>query len=527
MGGLLKVLGYTDFDSKLSNGLTVVVNVGHDNIDKVYRGRYVKIVSEEGRVFLGRVGDGPYYFLEGVSSSSPIVKEFSIRGDRFIKLPPYYASYKVEIMGEVKGSRLRPSFTRPRPKSPVYEIDGVELEKILNLNGEMVLGYLIGYKGVKVKLPAHSMDFLPRNVGIFGTVGSGKSNTAQVLIEEAARLGWAVFVLDLEGEYTFMDQPSQEPAVSELESVFKLKAEGLKNFEVYVPAGRTSTRFKAIRFTIPFHEMDPYILFEIMEATEAQQRYFSKILSELKEVRRMEEADEFEKVILSTSSVGQVAYTLVDAKNKVEEKLREARASYRIASLEVILSKLERLEGYGIFDGKQVLPVADRIKKSYVTVIDLSDVEDRVRNIVISWLLYKIFKLKVSNPKLPPTMIVIEEAHAFISKEVRDKMKATIDMLKTIARRGRKRWISLVFVSQQPGHLPPEIFELCNTRIIHSLKSEYNIKALKETSGLVSEEYWRILPTLSIGEAILTSPLLIHPLLVKIRPAKTMRYKMQ
>lgn len=38
---------------------------------------------------------------------------------------------------------------------------------------------------------------LPRNVGIFGTVGSGKTNSAQVLIEEASRAGYAVIVLDV------------------------------------------------------------------------------------------------------------------------------------------------------------------------------------------------------------------------------------------------------------------------------------------------------------------------------------------
>ncbi|MFO0846662.1 MAG: DUF87 domain-containing protein [Gemmataceae bacterium] len=46
---------------------------------------------------------------------------------------------------------------------------------------------------------------MPRNVGIFGTVGSGKSNSVQVLVEEASQRGWAVIMLDLESKYTAMD----------------------------------------------------------------------------------------------------------------------------------------------------------------------------------------------------------------------------------------------------------------------------------------------------------------------------------
>ena len=52
--------------------------------------------------------------------------------------------------------------------------------------------------------------FCPEIIGIFGTVGSGKTNSSQVLIEEAAAAGWAVVVLDVEGEYISMDKPNSE-----------------------------------------------------------------------------------------------------------------------------------------------------------------------------------------------------------------------------------------------------------------------------------------------------------------------------
>src|SRR5208282_3495328 len=118
----------------------------------------------------------------------------------------------------------------------------------------------------------------------------------------------------------------------------------------------------------------------------------------------------------------------------------------------------------------------------------------------------------------PPTLLVIEEAHSFISKEKAQTMQATMQMLRNVARRGRKRWLSLAFVSQQPGHLPPEIFELCNTRIVHTLRSLHNLEAMIATTGDVGRELWARCPLLGRGQAILTSPQLSRSIIMTVRP---------
>lgn len=102
-------------------------------------------------------------------------------------------------------------------------------------------------------------------------------------------------------------------------------------------------------------------------------------------------------------------------------------------------------------------------------------------------------------------------------------MEETIEMLREISRRGRKRWLGLCFVSQQPSHLPPEIFELCNTRIVHNVKGIDNLKALKLTAGDVSEEMWDSVPSLGIGQAVLSTPQLRDPVVINVRPSMTKR----
>src|SRR5262249_59826038 len=86
-------------------------------------------------------------------------------------------------------------------------------------------------------------------------------------------------------------------------------------------------------------------------------------------------------------------------------------------------------------------------------------------------------------------------------------------------RRGRKRWLSVGFVSQQPGHLPPELFELCNTRIVHTLRSTHNLDALVATTGDVGRDLWARCPLLGPGQAVLSSPQLNRSVVVSVRPA--------
>src|SRR5207247_3396179 len=141
-----------------------------------------------------------------------------------------------------------------------------------------------------------------------------------------------------------------------------------------------------------------------------------------------------------------------------------------------------------------------------VSVLDVSVATDIDKNLVTADLLRKVFAYKLARVDAPPTLLVIEEAHSFVSRENAQTMHATMQMLRNVARRGRKRWLSLAFVSQQPGHLPPDIFELCNTRLVHTLRSMHNLDSLMATTGDVTSELWARCPLLGTGEAIISTP---------------------
>lgn len=517
-------LGYIHFDRPgASNEISELLTLS-ERASAIFRNRYVKIeesTSEESaknNTFIGRIIEGPFFLPEEVGRDSAIAQAPILRGDTLPIIPKYYALSRVELLGEFEGKSLIPTRTRPRPKSKVSELDVDTIRKITGSRGSLLIGKLDGYENVDILLDENDKKILPRNIGIFGTVGSGKSNTAQVLVEEVIKQNYAVVLFDVEGEYTHMDKPTKE--LQALLENYGLKPNGMKKFKVWYPAPGESSRSDARAFTVKFETFDVYILFELVHATEAQERSFSAVVDALEE----------EKAKIRSLRKGPLAkekrvepLTLRRAIEKIFELIEQNRINK--PSGNALAGKLAYINRFGIFDiqGLPELTAEDLLVPGQVTVIDVSACSDPVKNIAIVDVLKKVFDKKVADPKSPKTLIVIEEAHTFISRETREKMEATMDMLKIVARRGRKRWLCLCFISQQPAHIPNEIFELCNSRIVHAIKSQPNITALKNTTGGVVSEIWDIVPTLGQGQALVVTPQFTHPLIVNIRPAMSER----
>jgi DNA helicase HerA-like ATPase len=416
--------------------------------------------------------------------------------------------------------------TRPVPKSPVDDLSSEDIQKLIGLGGDMMIGSLVGYPGVQVTMNSQIKKVLPRNVGIFGTVGSGKTNSAQVLIEEASRAGYAVIVLDVEGEYTAMDEQTTEEALEAKLKANGREPEGLKDFHVYHPTGGEPTRKDSKEFGIPFNQMPPYLVSELAGLTEPQEGVFLNAHEAVSERVRKQKGTAKKKAkskaiaFLEGDIEEDEGLTLQSVIDEVPAQGEKAGSG----TLWALSRKLTALRRTEIFDSGESINIEELILKGRVNVIDTSGMHnDNAKNIAIAWILRQAFRYKLSNPDAPHTLIVIEEAHTFISKESRDRMTATMDMLKLIARRGRKRWLALSFVSQQPSHLPDEIFELCNTRFIHCVKSDFNLNPLKRTSGDVLSELWEMLPSLGPGQALITSPQFTHTVLVEVRPSATRR----
>src|SRR5205085_94944 len=115
-------------------------------------------------------------------------------------------------------------------------------------------------------------------------------------------------------------------------------------------------------------------------------------------------------------------------------------------------------------------------------------------------------------------VVIIEEAHEFLSTERIKQMPVLFQQVARIARRGRKRWLGLTFVTQLPQHLPDEVLGLINNYILHKIADANVISRLKRSVGGVDDSLWNRLPNLAPGQAIVSASSIARPLLVAIDP---------
>lgn len=361
-----------------------------------------------------------------------------------------------------------------------------------------------------------------------------------MLVEEALGAGWAVVVVDVEGEYVRMNEPTTDPHFARLlREGYGVDPEGVADFHVFVPTSGRSAATSATPFKIPLSTLDPAVLADVLELSAEERRVFNSATE--RAVRQYVPPP-------GTAPSAQRPYTLQHLADGLMEggsavagqttiRMLPYASAADVVAAGTLRAKLLHLGRTGMLDWNETadvpeLPTADLLVGGRLSVLDVAETDDRSRNLAIAYVLQGLFEHVITTPRgepmpsgrpRPPLLVVIEEVHTFVSRAAAPRMRAVLDNLQTISRRGRKRWMALALVSQQPNHVPNEIFELTNTRFIHQLKSLANLDPVKETTGSVDESLWVNVPALAPGRALLTGAAFPKPLFVDIRPARSRR----
>jgi uncharacterized protein len=215
---------------------------------------------------------------------------------------------------------------------------------------------------------------------------------------------------------------------------------------------------------------------------------------------------------------------------KLKQRVAAARGDTgNESSWRALIARLRQLHRMHIFDNDRArpLPVAEMLAPGRVSIVDLHDSDSpAVNNIVIAGLLRELqqrqeaaYEAALKREAAPtPVVVFIEEAHEFLSRERISRMPVLHQQVARIARRGRKRWLGLCFITQLPQHLPDEVFGLVNNFILHKVGDANVINRLKQTVPGIDQSLWRRLPGLAPGQAIVSVTGMTRPLLVAVDP---------
>lgn len=568
-------VGVTMFDVSGSEDNLISVVVPKERLKDLPAQAIVKIGNQnegDGRIYQGIVVKGPFYEPDGIRGDSAVIVTTAANGMMF--MPKYHGRVMVEVLGELLGDSLIPPRFRPLPNSPVYPLSNEESRTVLNLDGEIVLGRAIGHEDMEVKIPALKKSVLPRHIGILGTTGGGKSTTISGLVYHFQKNNLATILIDTEGEYTHISQPSDHPNMIKALERRGMKPEGVKRTQVLKLVGRETTcpqNEKLVEFTIHFDSLSPYAVMEILDFSEAQQQRYLKavdigrvVLNRLgifpisdEDKKRLYELDEltegypklsleimYDIVSICSKKVGKEK--LIDEKGnpifflrsnllRGREKeflqivMQQEDLPTNVASWRAIQGMLSQLLRLKIFDNPTTkgFDFGDLATPGKVSIIDLSDTESpKIRNLVIAELLKGLMEKQNEaygakndeSENQQRIMVVIEEAHEFLSGQRIKQMPILYDQVARIAKRGRKRWLGLAFVTQLPQHLPDEVLALLNNFIIHKVSDANVISRLKRTVGGIDEGLWEKLKSLSSGQAVVSFSHMRRGMLVAIDP---------
>lgn len=457
----------------------------------------------------------------------------------------------------------------------MHVLSDSEAAKVLSVEGDIRLGLASNYASLQVRVPSTRKDVFPRHTAVLGTTGGGKSTTIARLVHEAQAAGMAVILLDVEGEYTHLHEPADDRGM-----LAALEARGLQ--PAGLPRGKMALCHLVGResanpdhpmrraFSLEFDRLSPYAVSEILALPEAQHDRFLRAYDIAKVVMRdlgifprkgnaederdAMDIDEFERgqphltlpflmdvVSACLSSIDKresypasAALQPTEAQDALQRRIGAAQLPKFPASWTALLGKLARLNRLKVFDNPQAPPIkyAGMLTPGLVSVIDLSDSGmSELSNIVIADLLrgiqeaqddaYVAYERNQRDGSAAPparVLLVIEEAHEFLSTERIEKMPILFQQVARVAKRGRKRWLGLVFVTQLPQHLPAQVFGLVNSYILHKITDPSVVRSLERTVTGIDEGLWRRLPGLAPGQAIVSFPHMTMPLLVSMDP---------
>ena len=92
------------------------------------------------------------------------------------------------------------------------------------------------------------------------------------------------------------------------------------------------------------------------------------------------------------------------------------------------------------------------------------------------------------------------------------------DQLMKIAKRGRKRYLGLTFVTQSPNDLPDDVLGLVNNWVIYKI-DEATIRRLKSYIPNSDESLWGLVRGLGPGQALVSFTNMRRPVIGAIDPS--------
>ncbi len=379
------------------------------------------------------------------------------------------------------------------PRTPFKAGEAVEkasedlIRSVIGLKDDRKTGAYIGLlrgHDVPVYLDINSM--IQKHVSILAKTGGGKSYMAGVVLEEFLKHKVTTVVIDPHGEYSSLATRAKSVPLGEKFHVVPDSYES--KLMIFSPDTKVNKNARSLKFTLS--NLQPRDILSLTRSGNVRNH-----LTTLRE-----------------------ALDLIRSSRKdydVDDILRVLEAQDDPSNFS-LMNELEYLREVDIF-AREGTKIDELVKEGRTTIINMKGTPPDIQELIINRIATALFELRKIE-KIPPLMMVAEEAHNFCPQQGK---AATSDIFRTIASEGRKFGLGMMIITQRAAKVDKNVLSQCNTQIILKVTNPNDLKTIMAsveglTAGMADE-----IQMLPVGVALVTGGNISMPLLIDVRPRET------
>ncbi len=347
-----------------------------------------------------------------------------------------------------------------------------------------------------------SLKMMNRHGLIAGATGTGKTRTLQLLAEQLSDAGVPVFMLDVKGDLSGLNQPGAvNPKIEERAQQLN-KSFSPTGFpvEIYSLSGKMGAQMRATVL-----EFGPTLLSKILDLNDTQAGVLAVIFKY---------ADDNKLPIIDLNDLKKLVSYLSEAPGAAE--IKSSYGTISTATAGTMLRKIVAIEQQGLggmfgeksFDAEDLFERIDG--KGAISLLNISDVQNQpvLYSTFLLSLLAELFNTmpEVGDLDKPKLVFFFDEAHLLF----KNSSKAFLEQIETIIRLIRSKGVGVFFCTQAPTDVPESVLGQLGNRVQHALRAftPNDVDALKKTVNTYPKsEFYQInqvLTSLGTGQALVT-----------------------
>ncbi len=385
--------------------------------------------------------------------------------------------FDILVLGEYDGHQMLTSRVRPLPGAPVTQLDIETISQVIGIprkathsDGSFnVIGELLNADGVPLCIDARTLN---HHIMIAGGTGSGKSNVAANLIDQAMKFNKCVLVHDAKPDYELIKSKNSDPNV---ETIWKR----FREYELQPRSAYHVTR-------VGFHGKCNPNHVDIVAGCRASDLSPPMLAGFF--FPRTEEELQFEGFASAADSIEKKPYSLDDILKVVQNRMEpNVDPGERIHGgtgntiLRKVRGRREEMPWLDAVDGKTVRQFDFDVSKGRILVIDYSQMDDSSYALLLSYVLDGCQSHR-SKGEGVGIVHMVDEAHRIFDNESRysDTLAGSFNR---IMREGRTLDHSIILSLQNASQIPQRVMNNLNTHMVMHQNSKDEADSATQTMG--------------------------------------------